>query len=107
MYLRCFKTVLLSLSLLAKADSVTVNGSSGVSYLGVRNTTTNQDAFLGIPYAKPPVGSLRFKPPQAWYSTDNTTLVNATADKPICVQSTPIVYSLVSEDCLHLSLCEL
>jgi hypothetical protein len=106
MYLNRFKTAaLLSLFLLAKADPVIVDGPSGVSYLGVRNTATNQDVFLSVPYAEPPVGSRRFKPPRAWTSTGNTTLVNATADKPICVQSTPIEFSPVFEDCLHLSLC--
>lgn len=98
---------LLSLSGIARCDTVTVTSPSGVSYLGVRNTNTNQDVFLGVPYAKPPVGPLRFKPPQAWSPTSNSTVVNATVDRPICIQSTPIDYSLVSEDCLHLSLCEL
>ncbi|KAF8608522.1 alpha/beta-hydrolase [Ceratobasidium sp. AG-I] len=103
MHLRLLKSAaLLSLSLFVKADPVTVAGSSGVSYLGTRNT--GQDAFLGVPYAKPPTGSLRFRPPQAWAPTSNTVLVNATVDKPICVQSTPVEDSPVSEDCLYLSL---
>ncbi|QRW08226.1 carbohydrate esterase family 10 protein [Ceratobasidium sp. AG-Ba] len=96
--------VWLSLPILARAELANVTSSSGVTYVGVRNTTTNQDIFLGIPYAKPPVGPLRFKPPTAWSPTSGTTLVNATVDKPICVQSTPIDYSPVSEDCLYLSL---
>ena len=104
MHLRLLKSAaLLSLSLSVKADPVTVVGSSGVSYLGVRST--GQDAFLGVPYAKPPTGSLRFRPPQAWAPTITKTLVNATVDKPICVQSTPVDDSPVSEDCLYLSLC--
>ncbi|KAG8693896.1 hypothetical protein FRC09_010204, partial [Ceratobasidium sp. 395] len=105
MQLRLLTGAVLSLfSLSVIADPVTVTDPTGVSYLGVRNTTTNQDVFLGIPYAKPPTGSLRFKPPQAWVKTNSTSLVNATVDKPICVQSTPIDYSPVSEDCLYLSL---
>ncbi|KAG8691648.1 hypothetical protein FRC08_010116 [Ceratobasidium sp. 394] len=97
-------TVLLLPALFASGEPVTVTSPSGVSYLGVRNTTVNQDVFLGIPYANPPTGALRFKPPQAWTKTGYSTLVNATVDKPICVQSTPITYSPVSEDCLYLSL---
>ncbi|CAE6470865.1 unnamed protein product [Rhizoctonia solani] len=96
--------LLLWLSLIANCDTVTVTGPSGVSYLGVRNTTSKQDIFYSIPYAKPPVGTLRFKPPQAWAPKTNNTLINATVDRPICVQSTPITYSDVSEDCLHLSI---
>ena len=33
------------------------------SYTGVQNECYNQDLFLGIPYAKPPVGDLRFRAP--------------------------------------------
>lgn len=95
---------LLSISGIAKGDTVTVTSPSGVSYLGVRDADTNQDVFLGVPYAQPPVGSLRFKPPQVWSPTSKNTVVNATVDRPICIQSTPIDYSPVSEDCLHLSL---
>ncbi|CAE6501471.1 unnamed protein product [Rhizoctonia solani] len=96
--------LLLWFSSITKCDTVTVTGPSGVSYLGVRNTTSKQDIFLSIPYAQPPVGALRFKPPQEWAPKSNTTLVNATANRPVCIQSTPIDYSPVSEDCLHLSL---
>ncbi|CAE6495943.1 unnamed protein product [Rhizoctonia solani] len=92
------------LSSTIKCDTVTVSGPSGVSYLGIRNTTSKQDTFFGIPYAKPPVGALRFKPPQAWAPGSSKTLVNATTNRSICIQSTPIDYSAVSEDCLHLSL---
>ncbi|CAE6454702.1 unnamed protein product [Rhizoctonia solani] len=92
------------LSSITKCDTVIVTGQSGVSYLGVRNTTSKQDTFFSIPYAKPPVGASRFKPPQAWTPSSSKTLVNATVDGPICIQSAPIDYSVVSEDCLHLSL---
>ncbi|KAK6517398.1 hypothetical protein TWF281_004055 [Arthrobotrys megalospora] len=31
---------------------------------GIKDNVWNQDYFLGIPYARPPVGPLRFRPPQ-------------------------------------------
>lgn len=35
------------------------------TYIGARNTVYNQDYFLGMPYAQPPVGDLRFTVPQS------------------------------------------
>ncbi|CAE6459065.1 unnamed protein product [Rhizoctonia solani] len=99
-------SLILWLATVAKGDFITINGTSGVSYLGLRNTTRKQDVFYGIPFAQPPTGALRFKPPQPWAPTDSSTLINATAnDRPICIQSAPITYdATVSEDCLYLSL---
>ncbi len=63
-------------------------------------------AFLGIPYAAPPVGPLRWKPPQpplAW-----TRVRDATSFGPRCMQR-PIFSDMVfrsdgmSEDCLYLN----
>ncbi|XP_070153233.1 esterase E4 isoform X2 [Polyergus mexicanus] len=58
--------------------------------------------FLGIPYALPPMGDLRFKSPQRW--NDKWKLIrNATADGNRCLQieSSKI---LGSEDCLYLNI---
>ncbi|XP_013102237.2 juvenile hormone esterase [Stomoxys calcitrans] len=58
-------------------------------------------AFRGIRYAKPPVGELRFKPPEPieqWFD-----IFDATFDGPMCPQ--PALNSLdVSEDCLRLNI---
>lgn len=57
--------------------------------------------FLGIPYAKPPVGDLRWAAPQPadkWPGVrDTTTLGNA------CPQSSEIPGQQMSEDCLYLN----
>ncbi|GFG30806.1 hypothetical protein Cfor_10869 [Coptotermes formosanus] len=61
-------------------------------------------AFLGIPYATPPVGPLRFKAPwpvQPWRKT-----LNATQDGPMCVQKNYLdIHPQVQgqEDCLYLN----
>lgn len=39
------------------------------TYSGVHNSVYSQDLFLGVPYAQPPVGSLRFAPPQSLNTT--------------------------------------
>lgn len=45
-----------------------VNLKNG-SYYGVHNSQYNQDFFLGIPFAQPPVDELRFANPESVNST--------------------------------------
>ncbi|KAF8608652.1 alpha/beta-hydrolase [Ceratobasidium sp. AG-I] len=81
-----------------------VSGSSGLSYTGLRNTTSGQDYFLGIPFARPPVGSLRFKPPVPW-SPGNTSKVNATQAGYSCENGIAgFITNTESEDCLTLNI---
>ncbi|KAF3207578.1 hypothetical protein TWF106_011713 [Orbilia oligospora] len=44
-------------------SSPTVSIKNGTVH-GIKDQVWNQDYFLGIPYARPPVGPLRFRPPQ-------------------------------------------
>jgi para-nitrobenzyl esterase len=66
---------------------------------------TNYDAWLGIPYAVPPVGSLRWKAPQPAASWSDTR--DATHFGNRCVQGTgwDPGYSTpkLTEDCLYLN----
>ena len=58
-------------------------------------------AFLGIPYAAPPVGDLRFRAPQpraAW-----ATPLQATAYGSSCPQSARLGSPSLNEDCLYLN----
>ncbi|XP_053575187.1 pyrethroid hydrolase Ces2e [Bombina bombina] len=79
----------------------------------VKETDQAVDAFLGIPFAKAPVGSLRFAPPQPaepWNS-----IRDATRHPPLCLQSRESNFYFVemyqsdieippmSEDCLFLN----
>lgn len=66
------------------------------------------DAFLGIPYAMPPIGQLRFRKPlpvKPW-----NDVLNATTKPTACWQTdfTPLrnvslVYPVATEDCLHIN----
>jgi hypothetical protein len=47
----------------APADAPTVNLKNG-SYYGVHNSQFNQDFFLGIPFAQPPIEQRRFANPE-------------------------------------------
>ena len=101
---------LLALALIAAPASSSealpvVNIATG-TLSGMHDAKTGLDEFKGIPYAAPPVGPLRWKPPQpvvAWTGTRQ-------ADRfgPRCMQS-PIYSDMVfrsngvSEDCLYLN----
>ncbi|XP_054009877.1 esterase FE4-like [Hylaeus anthracinus] len=58
--------------------------------------------YLGIPYAEPPIGYLRFKGPQPWSRTWNTTYY-ATKDGSPCIQRGSNKEVVGSEDCLYLN----
>jgi para-nitrobenzyl esterase len=62
-------------------------------------------AFLGIPFAAPPVGSLRWKPPQPAAPWAPATLT-ATAARPFCPQINPpgTTGTVGNEDCLTLNI---
>ncbi len=68
--------------------------------VGVRTDTMNK--FLGIPYAAPPVGDLRWRPPQSaarWHG-----LRDATEFANHCPQfTTPFGLQSFDEDCLYLN----
>ncbi|KAL6257489.1 hypothetical protein P5V15_011059 [Pogonomyrmex californicus] len=59
--------------------------------------------FLGIPYAQPPWGELRFKSPQPWNHTW-MTIRDATIDGQKCIQITRSAKLIGSEDCLYLNI---
>jgi len=67
--------------------------------------TDDADYFLGIPYAKPPVADLRFRPaqpPKPWFPD----VLDATGYKANCLQSKTFWVSAnsSSEDCLYLNI---
>ncbi|MFW9943080.1 MAG: carboxylesterase/lipase family protein [Candidatus Thorarchaeota archaeon] len=64
----------------------------------------NYQSFLGIPYAKPPIGDLRFEEPQILDQWDD--IKDATKFRPIAYQNhqdTPPLNHEESEDCLYLN----
>ena len=75
----------------------------------INRTIKAVDKFLGIPYAAPPVGDLRFKPPrqpQPW----KPAIYNASFFKSVCIQDPeyndffwPNLSIPQSEDCLYLN----
>lgn len=81
----------------------TVNTQFG-SIQGSLNGTVNQ--FLGIPFAKPPVGTLRWKAPQnpiSWAGTINTTNFAPVCPQKRFDQGSASDTIVGNEDCLYLN----
>ncbi|KAJ7586969.1 esterase 1 [Mycena floridula] len=80
---------------------------------GSEDTTNKLEFFgramfvvlAGIPFAEPPLGSLRFKPPVPKYSLDGVATFNASSFGPFCLQRvTPgALTGPQSEDCLTIN----
>ncbi|XP_002935836.3 fatty acyl-CoA hydrolase precursor, medium chain isoform X1 [Xenopus tropicalis] len=81
--------------------------------VGVKGTDRSVHAFMGVPFAKPPTGPLRYadpQPPEPWSSVRE-----ATAPPSMCIQDRAIIENMakmikanfvlppVSEDCLYLN----
>ncbi|XP_039452079.1 juvenile hormone esterase-like [Culex pipiens pallens] len=64
------------------------------------------NAFIGIPYAKPPTEELRFSNPVRNEPWKRGIVYNATEDKPMCVQKNDLLPNAKvsgDEDCLYLN----
>lgn len=83
-------------------SSLIVQTTSG-ALRGDRSEANGTDRWLGIRYAQPPVGSLRFKAPIA-YTNDSTDIVNAFEFGNACPQvPSDTLGAPTGEDCLHLN----
>ena len=98
-------------ALLAAAPAVsasTLGGPAGGPVVGTTNgpvrglANGTVDEYLGIPYAAPPVGALRWQPPQP--AARWSGVRDATQFAPHCPQPpTPFGQASMSEDCLFLN----
>ena len=70
---------------------------------GLYNTHTEITSFLGIPYARPPIGDLRFLLPQTiyWNGTKTAKMIAPACFQIVSNSSMPV--TPVSEDCLYLN----
>jgi carboxylesterase type B len=97
---------LLSIALLATLFTIHVSASSPVVTIkngtvqGLHSTEWNQDFFLGIPYAQPPLADLRFTWPRSISTTFDRTL-DASRYGYSCYQYG--THLNLSEDCLTLN----
>uniref|UniRef100_A0A0K0ENL3 COesterase domain-containing protein n=1 Tax=Strongyloides stercoralis TaxID=6248 RepID=A0A0K0ENL3_STRER len=106
-----FITIKLISSLVRKTHSIELTVDSG-SIRGEYLTIGAHDyaVFKGVPYAAPPVGSLRFQkpePPAKWRGVMNATQYpSMCAQKPRTRETDPVnVYRThISEDCLYINI---
>jgi carboxylesterase type B len=114
---RLFVNIVCILTTIGQVNGLipTVKLRSGVEIHGTVNATTpSVQQFLSIPFAQPPIGSLRWAPPQKLDSIPD--VIDATVLGPSCPQGLSNGSSLytkdvlqfnidgsVSEDCLALS----
>ncbi|CAF1117956.1 unnamed protein product [Adineta steineri] len=98
---------LLSIFIIAiSAQTLSVTVSNGTIFGSFCSSPfVNVVAYLGIPFAQPPVGTLRWNAPISYNSTYPNGTINATTFAPSCYQfgsfaTEPPPYS---EDCLHLN----
>ncbi|KAF2730933.1 carboxylesterase type B [Polyplosphaeria fusca] len=74
---------------------------------GVGNASTGLNTFFGVRYAAPPIGSLRWQPPQA-PALNRSSVISAAEYGPICPQSFDAIpgqpFILGDEDCLSLNI---
>lgn len=83
--------------------SLDVTLTSG-TFRGVANLN-GSDAWLGIPFAQPPIGSLRFKAPLP-ITQPSETIQNASQFGDACPQPpSSILGANMSENCLFLNVC--
>nr|XP_016942030.1 venom carboxylesterase-6 [Drosophila suzukii] len=89
------------------SQSLHVRLSHGGWLIGRHLTTHNgrhMRAFMGVPYAEPPLGDLRFRAPVAKGFWEGERL--AIKDAPICLQRDPFRRDMIiegSEDCLYIN----
>lgn len=92
------------------AGSATATGSTGAAptaviingtVIGLKAYGYNQDYFLGVPYAQPPINDLRFRVPQS-INSSFAGPYSATQISPECIGygSDQWPYA-ISEDCLY------
>lgn len=83
------------------ADGTTLQGGVYASPSG----DVSASAFLGVPFAEPPVGELRWRMPVPWSGGGAHVTINATQFAPVCPQlpNTLTPFAETSEDCLYLN----
>ena len=82
-----FLTILVQIGVYAAANPISRGGGPVVSLSYATfegSSTAGVDAFLGVPYAQPPVGNLRFRRPQPPLPLSGITPVSGLLTPALC-----------------------
>ena len=102
-YLLGFSALLSSLCTSAAQD-LDIHLHTG-TFRGVSIPNGDVEKWLGIPFAEPPIGELRFKAPVAIAKRSSSAFKNATTFGNACPQLDGNLGAPMSEDCLFLNVC--
>jgi len=97
-----FSALLLSLGTSAAQD-LDIHLPTG-TFRGVSTPNGDVEKWLGIPFAEPPIGKLRFKAPVTIVKR-SSAFKNATTFGNACPQLDGNLGAPISEDCLFLNVC--
>lgn len=92
--LACFAPGLIASHLPRALDAPTVTVKNG-TYVGFNDPILHTDNFYGVAYAQPPLGDLRFRPPQPLNSTWSGDRVVVDYPKE-CITTGKLTYLLSS-----------
>ncbi|KAF3931419.1 Acetylcholinesterase [Dactylella cylindrospora] len=99
--------ILASFSLISSVTARVLEvGTDAGTIQGGSCSNTNSTHFLGVPYALPPVGELRWEAPLKYNGTFEGGSLNATTQPLVCHQFGPLLTEPgpFSEDCLYLNI---
>ena len=99
-------TLLIIFAAIARVQASPLATISSGAVNGQQCSSTAANAFLGIPFAQPPTGNLRFLSPVPVQGPFSGGSFNATKIAPLCPQTGPaalITAGPESEDCLYLN----
>lgn len=68
------------------ASAPQVQTSAGTLQGGVCESDLTVTYYKSVPYAKPPIGDLRYAPPQAYSQKYPNGILEATSPAPACIQ---------------------
>ena len=92
-------TAMLVAGMSGKAEAAPIVNTTGGLVQGISTPTTNE--YLGIPYAAPPTGPLRWRAPQP---ASSYGMLQANTLPPLCPQPAgPLGSASLNEDCLYLN----